>query len=70
MPIEDGYVSSITPATMITKLEGLCGCSTLDPADEDFVLDMVDMRDTGIVTRLTDAQIRRLRALHDRHFAG
>lgn len=59
-----------SPATMIRRVEGLVGTNAIDDQDADFVCALVDVMDAGNVTRLTTAQLDRLRRLHDKHFAG
>lgn len=61
--------SPLSPATMITRLEGMLGCSKLDEEAEEFVSRMVQVRDAGTVTRLTPGQLDFLKTLHDRYFA-
>ena len=64
------YPEGVSPATMIDRVEGLCGTEAVDELDQDFICGLVDLRDSGEVMRLTQAQLERLRRIHDRHFAG
>ena len=64
------HTATLSPATMITRLEGMLGCSQLTEWEEGFVTGMVELRDSGVVTRLTPAQLEKLTRLHDQHFAG
>ena len=64
------HQASVSPAIMITRLEGMLGCSKFTEWEEDFVSDLVELRDSGVVTRLTPAQLEKLTRLHDQHFAG
>ncbi len=56
-------------SVMIEKLSGMLGTEDLSQNEERFVQDLVNIRDSGNVTKLTDKQVEWLTRLHGRHFA-
>lgn len=55
--------------TMIDRLAGCLGTGDLTPWEERFVQSLLDRKNAGQVTKLTEAQLERLDELHARHFA-
>lgn len=55
---------------MIERLSGMLGTADLSPWEQGFVRSLVERREAGQVTALTDKQVETLERLHDKHFAG
>lgn len=56
--------------TMIDRLAGCLGTGDLSQWEEGFVRSLVERKEAGQVTRLTERQIETLDRLHSKHFAG
>lgn len=59
----------VDTGTMVTRLEGLLGTKDLSDREAEFVENMVRIKDSGQVTRLTERQVEWLNDLHRKHFA-
>ena len=56
--------------TMIERLSGCLGTGDLSSWEEGFVRSLVERKNAGQVTQLSDRQAEALERLHAKHFAG
>ena len=56
--------------TMIDRLAGCVGTGDLSEWEEQFVESLVERKNAGQVTQLSDRQAEALERLHAKHFAG
>ncbi|MBX3704013.1 MAG: hypothetical protein KF822_09585 [Steroidobacteraceae bacterium] len=59
----------LSTTQMIRRLEGMLDSRDLNDWEQGFVESLVQRVEAGQVTSLTEKQIDRLQALHDKHFA-
>ena len=57
-------------STMIARLEGCLDTGDLSPWEESFVRRLLETKNAGQVTALTDKQLDTLQGLFDRHFSA
>lgn len=56
--------------TMIERLSGCLDTGDLTAWEEGFVRSLVERKNAGQVTQLSDRQVEALERLHAKHFAG
>ena len=56
--------------TMIERLSGCLDTGDLSAWEEGFVRSLVERKNAGQVTQLSDRQVEALERLHAKHFAG
>ena len=59
----------ISTNQMIDKLAGMVGTRDLNDFETRFVENMIRIKESGQVTRLTEPQLEVLERLHAKHFA-
>lgn len=59
----------ISTNQMIDKLAGMVGTADLSPWESTFVERLIERKEAGQVTQLTEPQIELLERLHSKHFA-
>ena len=60
----------VSTATMIERLAGCLGTDDLSEWEEQFVQSLVERKEAGQVTKLSERQVEVLERLHSKHFGG